>query len=132
LLEDVLNEVGDLPQFHVEAGVDVVVEGDDRGQLLILLDGAVEVRRGGVVLGVIDQPGEVFGEVSTLLGSAPSATVTTLQPSRFRVAGNPHTVLEERPLLALAVAQLLAKRLEASSQHVVDLVRKQEHPAKQR
>ena len=129
MLEDVLNEVGDLPQFHVEAGVDVVVEGDDRGQLLVLLDGAVEVKREGVILAVIDEPGEVFGEVSTLLGAAPSATVTTLQGSRFRVAGNPHAVLSERPLLALAVAQLLARRLEASSQHVVDLVRGHGHPA---
>jgi CRP-like cAMP-binding protein len=130
VLEDVLNEVGDLPQFHVEAGVEVVVEGDDRGQLLVLLDGAVQVTRAGVVLGVIDQPGEVFGEVSTLLGGPPSATVRTLQPSRFRVAGNPKAVLAERPLLALAVAQLLARRLEASAQHVVDLVRRQEPPAR--
>jgi len=49
--------------------------------------------------------------------------VTTLQPSRFRVAGDPHTVLRTRPQLTHAVAQLLAERLDAACGAVVDLRR---------
>jgi CRP-like cAMP-binding protein len=121
VLDAVLDEVGDLPQFRVEAGVDVVVAGDDRGQLLILVEGAVEVRRDGVVLDVVDEPGSVFGEVATLMHGPPTATVRTLRPSLFRGAGDPHTVLENSPMLTLAVAELLARRLDTTSQQVVDL-----------
>jgi CRP-like cAMP-binding protein len=103
------------------AGATVLVEGEKHGALHVLLSGAVAVRRGDVRVAAISDPGAVFGEMSLLLGGAHTATVETLQPSTFAVAADGRSLLATNTELALAVAQMLAHRLELVTTYLADL-----------
>ena len=57
------------------------------------MSGALEVRKGGVPVNTITQPGAIVGEISVLLGSAFSATVVATQPSVLRHAADGQALL---------------------------------------
>ena len=67
------------------------------------------------------EPGNVFGEMSVLLGSAHHATVRTLKPSSFAVIENPREFLTASAEVTFHVAKLLAARLNSLNQYLVDV-----------
>jgi CRP-like cAMP-binding protein len=69
----------------------------------------------------VDEPGSIFGEISVLLGIPPMATVRALERSRVFVAEDGLEFLSSRTDLALAVARLLARRLNSMTRYLVDL-----------
>src|SRR6185369_14722183 len=107
-----LDYCGGLPERTYEASAVLLQEGV-RGPLYVLAEGAVEVLKGELQINVVDEPGAIFGEVSALLGIPPMATVRTLEPSRLVVVEDGLAFLSSRPELALAVARLLASRLDS-------------------
>jgi CRP-like cAMP-binding protein len=70
---------------------------------------------------VIDQPGAVFGELAALLQTPATATVRARGACTFRVCENPLDFLHARPEVALAIAQMLARRLDALTRYLVDV-----------
>ena len=106
---------------------DVLMEqGAASGPLLVLVEGEVEILRDEVRVAKSSQPGAVFGEMSVLLGSAHTATVRALQPSRFAVIEEPHQFLAASADASLHVARLLASRLDALTKYLVDVRRQYE------
>jgi len=103
---------------------EVIVEQGGRTNLLwFLVEGVVEVEKNGIRVATASQPGAVFGELSTLLGGNHTATVRALQPCVFRVVENPRAFLESSPLVCLHICELVARRLDAVNQYLVDVKR---------
>jgi CRP/FNR family cyclic AMP-dependent transcriptional regulator len=107
----VLARLASLPVESYGQGELVLRGGSTTGKLLILIEGAVEVVRGGVRIAEIAEPGAVFGDLAVLLDQPHSADVRALRPSTFYVADG-RTILRVDPTVALYVAVVLAQRLE--------------------
>jgi len=110
-----------MPQRSVAAGTTVMEDGRRAGVLLILIEGSVEIVKGDYRINVISEPGSIFGEISALLDLPHTATVKTVEESRFYVAEDPLVFLRSHPEIALGVAEILAKRLNAMTTYLVDL-----------
>jgi CRP-like cAMP-binding protein len=117
----ILSAAAELPQTDVAAGVTLIAQGDRMHRLLVLESGTVTVTRDDVAVATIDQPGALFGELSTLLRAPATATVRAVGDCTFRVAGDPEAFLRSRPEVALAVATMLARRLDALTRYLVDV-----------
>jgi CRP/FNR family transcriptional regulator, cyclic AMP receptor protein len=101
---------------------DIIMEQDaPSGPLMVLVEGEVEILRDKVRVGKISLPGAVFGEMSILLNSPHTATVSALKPCRFAVIEEPRQFLAGSADASLHVASLLAKRLDALSKYLVNV-----------
>ena len=65
--------------------------------MFFLIEGAVEVYKGDVLISTTAEPGTVFGELSALLGGNHLATVNAAKPSTFYVVENPRAFLATSP-----------------------------------
>lgn len=119
--EAILAAAADLPVLSAPAGTVVISEDEVPGRLLILESGSVEITREDVTVAFIEQPGALFGELSFLMGSPATATVRSAEPSVFRVSDDPAGFLRSRPDVAIAVATMLARRVDALTRYLVDL-----------
>ena len=114
-----LQQLSSLPiEMHPPGSV-VLAAGASTGKLLVLKEGAVEVRLDGVRIAEVGDPGAVFGELGLLLGQPHTADVVALQPSTFHVADG-RTFLRVNPTAALYVAMVLAHRLDAVNRYLVE------------
>jgi len=111
-----------LPVAKHPAGEVVLTAGSKTGRLLFLRSGAVEVIKDGVQIANVSAPGSVFGEQAVLLDQPHTADVRTLEPSEFYVADAP-AILAGDPSVALYVAAILARRLEAANRSLIEVKR---------
>lgn len=122
-MNDVLAMCSDLPELSL-TGRDVLIEeGVRTDRLYVLKSGAFEVVRNGIRVVVISEPGAFMGEISTMLGSAPTASVVATRDSTVHVVENASAAVRRRPELTYAIAQLLAHRLSALTAYLVDIKR---------
>ena len=70
----------------------------------------------------VSAPGSVFGEQAVLLDQPHTADVRTLEQSEFYVADAP-AMLAGDPTVALYVAAILARRLDAANRSLIELKR---------
>lgn len=110
-----------LPLRQVAAGEALLREGQRDDRLYVLASGAFDVVRDGVRVVCIAEPGAFLGEMSAVLGAAPSADVVAAAPSQVHVIEQASQAVQSDPALALAIAQLLARRLQAVTAYLVDL-----------
>jgi CRP/FNR family cyclic AMP-dependent transcriptional regulator len=104
----------------------VIAQNAEPGELLVLLEGEVEVLRDEVRVARTAEAGAVFGEMSVLLGTPCTATVRTLRPSRFAVIADPMGFLGASAKASLHVAELLARRIDALNRYLIDVKRQYE------
>jgi CRP-like cAMP-binding protein len=109
------------PVLRVAAGDVVLAQGESSSRLLVLVDGALEVRRDAEVVAAIDQPGACIGEMALLLGTAHSAGVVAMVPSTLRVLEDASDTLTTDPALLGPVAAILASRLRLVTAYLADL-----------
>ena len=109
----------DLPLEHYRTGDTILADGSFTGRLLILKKGMVVILREGVEIARVDKPGAVFGEISALLGRPHAAEVRALSDVQFYAAEA--TLLKEDPKTLCCVAEILAQRLIAADERVVEL-----------
>jgi CRP/FNR family transcriptional regulator, cyclic AMP receptor protein len=121
VLDAILAAAAELPILDAPTGTRVINENETPGQLLILVSGSVEITRDDVSIAYIDQPGALFGELSFLMGAPATATVRAAEPSVFRVSDDPAAFLRSRPDVAIAVATMLSRRVDALTRYLVDL-----------
>lgn len=126
-----LVEVGTVRE--VGRGEAVIEEGVRGSALLVILDGEVEVLKrhddfdGEPLQLVTLGAGTILGEVGLILRDAASATVRTTRPSTLFVLERARfeEILAERDgaaaTLALALAKVLATRLQRMNQEAVEL-----------
>jgi len=81
---------------------------------MVIVDGAAEVRRNGRKVNTLGA-GDFFGEISLLIGSGHTATVTTTEASTLLVinARAFRRLLRDVPSLQLKIVDALAARLPA-------------------
>ncbi|MES3000733.1 MAG: Crp/Fnr family transcriptional regulator [Pseudomonadota bacterium] len=122
-MNHVLALCASLPEIRVPAGHALVREGMPTGRIYVLASGGFEVVRNGVRVIAITEPGAFLGEISALLGSAPMADVTATEDSVVHVLEDAATAVRRDPELTFAIAQLLARRLQAVTSYLVDIKR---------
>lgn len=104
-------------------GDELFHEGDDSQDLYILISGHLEVYKGDKKISEITDPGSVLGEAAFLLGAQRTATVKAEEVVEvLRIPKNEvNRFLAEFPSAAQKIGELLAKRLDESSQIVYGL-----------
>jgi CRP/FNR family transcriptional regulator, cyclic AMP receptor protein len=110
-MADILDLTRHLPEHTFEPGETIISEGSDGSAIWILVEGALQVRKGDVPVVQLDHPGAVIGEMSVLLGGRHTATVVAVQPTRLRLAADGHALLGSDPAVTRIVAVGLAERL---------------------
>lgn len=103
-------------------GQTVLAAGSTTGQLFILRKGVVEIVRDGVQIATVSEPGAVFGELAVLLDKPHTADVRTLERSEFHVA-RASSLLTGDVAGLLYVSAILARRLDAANEALVDIKR---------
>jgi CRP-like cAMP-binding protein len=114
------NTLASLPLVTYEPGQILIADGSRTGRLLILRTGAVAIVKEGTEIAKVAEPGAVFGEISALLDQPHAADVRVLEVSQFYVA-DAAAMLKEDSTAALYVATVLASRLDAANQALVQL-----------
>jgi len=119
----VLALTNDLPERTLAVGDTVCIEGEPSTTVMVLVDGELEIARGGVIVNRHGVQGSFVGETGALLGERRSATVTATKPSVIREIGNPDEFFAAHPQLGLEVARQLAGRLARLTAYVADVQR---------
>ena len=109
-----------LPIAKHQAREVVLAAGSKTGRLLFLRSGAVEVIKDGEKIASVSAPGSVFGEQAILLDQPHTADVRTLEQSEFYVA-DAQAMLTGDPTVALYVAGILARRLDAANRSLIEV-----------
>ena len=120
-MASLLDLTHDLAELSLTSGATVCSQGDPVGPLWVLVSGSLEVRKDGVRVSVIDQPGAVIGEISVLLGTPITATVAAGSDAVVRVAPDGAAFLAANPAALSFVATGLARRLQAATTYLADL-----------
>lgn len=120
-MNEVLAMCRHFPERRIAKGEALIEEGVAADRMYVLREGAFEVLRSGVVVVRIAEPGSFLGEISAVLGSAPTAAVVATQDSVVYVIETASRQVRRNAELTLAIAQLLARRLVAVSAYLVDI-----------
>lgn len=108
-----------LPLATYRAGETVLVQGSTSNRLLILKKGVVVILKDSFEIATVKEAGAVLGEVSVLLDQPHTADVRALEDSQFYVADP--ALLSREPITVLHVAKILAQRLIAADEELVEL-----------
>jgi CRP-like cAMP-binding protein len=103
-------------------GETVLAAGSRTEQLFILQKGLVELVRDGVQIATVSEPGAVFGELAVLLDKPHTADVRAIERSEFHVA-KASLLLTGDVAALLYVSTILARRLDAASEVIVEIKR---------
>ncbi|MEM7011640.1 MAG: cyclic nucleotide-binding domain-containing protein [Verrucomicrobiota bacterium] len=122
-MDDILEKIGELPDVEVQPGDAIIKEGVPADGLFFLVSGSVEIVAGGFRIAESRNVGAVFGEMSFLLETTPSATVRALEPSKFKLARNRAEFLSHHPEAVSHIAMVLARRLDSLNRYIVDFKR---------
>jgi CRP-like cAMP-binding protein len=103
-------------ELDFPAGKALIREGEPGREFFILLEGAVEIVRGGESLAVRGS-GEFFGEIALVSARPRTATVTTTEPSIALVVTDRDfkRLVKRSPDIALKVLQAVGERLPADA-----------------
>jgi PAS domain S-box-containing protein len=106
-----------------QKGDTVFMEGDESQDLYFLISGHLEILKGDKKIAEITEPGALFGELSFLLGAKRTATVQAENEVRvLRIPKNEvSTFLKGFPAVAEKITEIIARRLDESSQAVYGL-----------
>lgn len=101
----------------------LIEEGHTTGHLYVLLEGRLDVLKGGTVVATVSEPGAILGEMSVLLHQPHTATVRAASDSKVYQFDDAAQFLKSQPVVALLVATLLAQRLNAATTYLADIKR---------
>jgi CRP/FNR family cyclic AMP-dependent transcriptional regulator len=119
-VSDLLAQCAELPQRRSDAGSTIIEQGEVGGTVFVLVEGTVSIERDDTVLAVLDTPGALIGEMSTVLQRPASATVRAVTDITLLEATDGAAFLREHPDVLLEVARTLATRLDNLTGHLVD------------
>jgi len=108
-----LQEISSLmTEAEVDAGKELIHEGEVGHEFIVVLEGEAEVRVGDQVI-ARRGPGEYFGEIALMSNLRRTATVTAVTPMRLEVIARREfqTMLHENPAIARELLTIAADRL---------------------
>ena len=117
----VLDQIKEYPTRRYQLGEIILEQGTNTGKLFFLAEGSVEILKDGVRIAVVREPGAVFGEMAVFLQAPHAATVHALEPAVFHIVENARHALESDPALCFHVCGIMAGRLEALIQYLVNV-----------
>jgi len=122
-METMLEFATELPRRALATDEVLISEGDTGGVLFVLLDGALRIEKDGAPITSITEPGACVGELALLLDIPATARVVAARPTSVAVVEDGARALAERPELGLALARLLAVRVQRMTTYLADLQR---------
>ena len=120
-VDDLLSLAQGHPRRTLEAGEALLADGEPVGALFVLLEGELRIEKVGVPVAIVGEPGACIGEMSLLLGVPATADVVASERSVLAVIENADALLDAEPRLPLALARLLAERLQVMTTYLVDI-----------
>jgi len=120
-MTDMLALSAHLPEIELAPGDVLVHEGGSGDGLWVLVSGALQVRKGNVMVNTITKPGALIGEISLLLHTVYSATVQATERSIVRHSADGDGLLSSDPAITRLVAVGLAERLNVVTAYLADL-----------
>ena len=119
MLNKIINNP-DLVKYVIpfENGEIIFTEGDETQDLFILISGELDILKGNKKISLISEPGELFGEMSFLLGARRSATAKAKTDGKaIRIPKEEiNNFLNKFPEITSDITRLLAARLNETSQ----------------
>ena len=103
---------GSMRELHVDAGTEVIREGDVGTEFFVITEGALEIRIGGRPVNVLG-PGEFLGELALLFGAPRNASAIALEPATLLVMDREDftALLAEKPAVESKVLAVVAQRM---------------------
>ena len=120
-MEDLLVLARGMPTRTLAPGDKLVVRGAPETEFFVLIDGALRVEQHGTEVATIREPGACVGEIALLLGTAATADVVAEAPCLLAVVEDAPALLLRDPQLGVALARLLASRLQIMTSYLADL-----------
>lgn len=120
---DIIDKCSDLPRRSYSHGDVIVEQGAAFGAIMVLLEGRLAVERNGVALAVIDTPGAILGDMSTVLARPATASIRAVDSCSVLCADDGAAYLRSHPDVLFEVAAALATRLDNLTGHLVDIQR---------
>jgi CRP-like cAMP-binding protein len=130
-LESVFERLSEYPIRTFGAGELLLAEGSSTGALLFLLQGAVDVVKGGWHIARVDRPGAVFGDMAVLRNEPHSADVVAFERSSLYVVSEAEAFLRSEPLIALYIAMVQSGRLDAANRSLIEARRQFSGPGQE-
>jgi CRP/FNR family transcriptional regulator, cyclic AMP receptor protein len=122
-VEELLALSQGFPHRALDAGEVLLVDGESVQALFVLLEGGLRIEKAGALIASVREPGACVGEMSLLLGIPATADVVAAERSLVAVLENAHTLLDGESGLSLALARLLAARLQVMTTYLADIKR---------
>jgi len=119
----VLDHCAGAHEVSFPLGKQVICEGETTGRLYVLIDGKLDVLKGGTIVASVTEPGSILGEMSALLGKPHTATVCAASNARVYEFEDAATFLRSQPNVALMVAKILARRLQDATEYLAEIKR---------
>lgn len=116
-----LDECHGLAVEVFQPGDRLVTENAGPGPMFVLIEGTVEIVRGGIALMRVSAPGSMIGEMSALLSKPYTASVIAVSPVKAYRVVDAEPFLRDRPGVAFRTAQLLAQRLDNATAYLADV-----------
>jgi CRP-like cAMP-binding protein len=120
-MNEITLDVQGLEEKTFQSGENVLVEGKQDKLVYIMKEGSVAVNVDGNELCKANTPGTIFGEISVLLNSANTATVTAETETSFYVIDDFMGYFENNPKACIEVAQTLAARVMNMNNHFLEI-----------
>jgi CRP/FNR family transcriptional regulator, cyclic AMP receptor protein len=105
----------------VAAGTVLIAEGAPLRDLYVLVEGTLQVEKAGTTVATIGTPGACIGEMALLLDVPATATVRATTDAVVAVVEDAPALVAADPALALALARLVAGRLQVMTSYLADL-----------
>lgn len=119
-LSGVLERFSAFPIRAYEEGDVVLHERSATNRLLVLRQGVVDVVKDNVQLTQVSEPGAVFGDMGFILGRPHTADVVAAAPSSFFLIEDALALLDADPNVARYLMVVLATRLDAVNQLLIE------------
>lgn len=120
---DIIDKCSDLPRRSYSQGDLIVEQGASFGAIIVLVEGRIAIERNGIGLAVIDTPGAILGDMSTVLARPATASMRALDSCTVLCADEGASYLRSHPDVLFEVAAALATRLDNLTAHLVDIQR---------
>jgi CRP-like cAMP-binding protein len=114
-----------LKHSFYKSGNTVFNQGDGGKDIFILKTGAVTVKVDGQIMGLINTPGTIIGEMAYFLGNQRTATVEAIEDAEFSVITGDHLqeTLLRHPEIAIDLLKILSERLANTTKYATRLER---------